>query len=115
MIYLASPYSHINRRTQHERYLAVRAVVALLLPRNPTRPIFSPIVYAHEMAQEHGMATDARTWQLFNTHLLRKADELWVLTLPGWKESVGVQQELELACAAFIPYKFLDESGAFIL
>ena len=37
------------------------------------------------------------TWQRFDSFMVGLADELWVLTLDGWKDSVGVKAEVVLA------------------
>jgi hypothetical protein len=36
---------------------------------------------------------------------------VFVLTLPGWKESVGVQAEIRLATDVGIPVFYIDELG----
>ena len=114
MIYLASPYSHMKAAVREQRYEAVRAFVAHMLPR-AGQPLFSPIVYAHEMAKHHGIAGDFKTWESFNLGMLRISSQLWVLQLPQWDESAGVMAELDFAIRARIPYQYYSPNGAPVL
>ena len=43
------------------------------------------------------LPTDFTFWQHHNRHMLALAEELWVLTLPGWEKSVGVAGEISYA------------------
>jgi hypothetical protein len=113
MIYVASPYSHSNPATQQQRFEDVRAIVALYLPRTQ-QPVFSPIVYTHELASEYDMATDAASWTRFNNGMLRIASQLWVVRIKGWDTSKGVTQEIELARQLSIPTYYLDVNGVFV-
>ena len=45
----------------------------------------------------NGLSGDWTFWQPLATEFLRRCDELVVLQLGGWRESEGVQAEMELA------------------
>ncbi len=92
-IYLASPYSHPDPGVVENRYQSVMAYTALLLIKKQW--VYSPIVHCHEMAKKHKLPTDAAYWQDYNETMLRAADELYVLMLHKWQNSVGVRMELE--------------------
>ena len=94
MIYLASPYSHPNSDVREHRYRkACRATVSLL---RSGHVVYSPIVHSHPLVK-HGLPTDWAFWQQTDRELLRRCDEVIVLTLVGWRESIGVAAEIALA------------------
>lgn len=95
MIYIASPYTHSDEAVRQFRYERARAFTAHLIGRNFIA--FSPIVYAHEMAQEHSLPTDYEYWKRFNDHMMRNSVAVCLLCLEGWEESRGVTYELDFA------------------
>lgn len=109
MIYLASPYSHKDPAVVKARFLAVEKVSALLMLRDYA--IFSPIMHCHVMATKYEMPTDAKYWQNYNTAFIRKADAMFVLTIDGWEESLGVTQEIGLAEELNLPVQYFTEMG----
>jgi hypothetical protein len=87
------------------RHLLVTAVGDKLILEG--KHIFSPITESH-MYQQYGDA--GHKWDFWEKHdklMLRKCDELWVLTLPGWEESVGVQAEIQYANQRKMPIKYI--------
>lgn len=94
-IYLASPYSHKDHVVMEERFRAVEAATAELL-RNEQR-VYSPIVHCHELAKRHRLPTTAKYWEAYNFAMLARAAKLYVLTIPGWDESIGVTGEMKFA------------------
>ena len=109
MIYLASPYSHPDPLIRKTRFLLAKGVVEMFVP---TYPLFSPIVYGHEL--QTGQGTDAKTWQWFNTAILRRCEEMWVLDIPGLAESRGCLQEIELATTLNLRLRWVDQDGTFL-
>jgi len=94
IIYLASPYSHPDPAVRELRFRAAcQAAVALL---HAGRVVFSPIAHSHPLV-EHGLPTSWNFWQRFDCELLTRCDEVMVLMLDGWEESVGVQAEIRIA------------------
>jgi hypothetical protein len=67
----------------------------------------SPIAHSHVLV-EHGLPTDWAFWERFDKNLLQRCDDLLVLTLPGWQESVGVQAEIRIAKELGKPIQYLD-------
>jgi hypothetical protein len=114
MIYLASPYSHMKQHVEQSRYEAVRGIVAHFTPR-VREPIFSPILYCHDLHRSHNMGGTYAHWRRFNISMLRMSNELWVLQLDGWQQSVGVHHEIDFALRAEITVKYLDENGVFVV
>lgn len=92
MIYLASPYTHDDPNVREVRYLkAVAETVRLASLRHV---VYSPVVHWHEVAKRHFLPHDASFWEYQNRSMLRLATALYILTLDGWQESVGVTQEI---------------------
>lgn len=93
LIYLASPYSHINPAVRYYRYLAARLATTNLLRENLA--VFSPIVYGKEM--ENIIGQDYLSWKNLNDVMLSRCDAVMVLKLDGWDESKGVAYEIDFA------------------
>lgn len=85
MIYVASPYSSPIPELVESRYSQVCEFVDKLILDGHI--VFSPIVYCHPIAKRTGGGTDALTWMRFNMSILRRADALFLLQLPGWEKS----------------------------
>lgn len=101
MIYLASPYS-ANPEALHAQTLTATAELVA-----SGHVIFSPIVHCHPLAQQIALPTDFAFWQNYCLGMLERARELWVLTLPGWRDSKGVRAEIAFARKRRIPiFKF---------
>ena len=95
MIYLASPYSHKNPDIQERRYEATCAATARLIKNGDC--VFSPIVHGHVLAVKFKLKTDAETWKWYNTMIINRCNALWVLALPGYTKSFGVNYEINYA------------------
>ena len=94
MIYLASPYSDPDSAIREQRFEAACEATAVLMRQGQWT--FSPIVNTHVLTT-HGMPLDSGFWEPYNRELLSRCSELWVLMLPGWRESVGVRREVAMA------------------
>lgn len=109
MIYLASPYSSPDPLIMRTRFLLAEQVTASFLRRGVF--IYSPIVHCHEIAAKYELPGDFAFWQGYNIDMLRRADSLAVLAIPGWKKSTGVQAEIEFARLAGIPIQAVNDEG----
>ena len=105
MIYLASPYSDPNPDVVEQRYLNTMKCLAELIRQG--KFVWSPIVHCHPMAHTHNLPKDAKYWSRFSIDFLRRADGIYVLKLPGWKDSLGVQEEIKFADSIFLPATYL--------
>lgn len=106
MIYLASPYTHKDEAIRIRRFILARDFVHDKLCQSYI--IFSPIVYTHQLAMTHQMPIEAEFWKFFNEDMLRKADELWVLKVDGWEQSLGVLHEIEIAAKLALPISYME-------
>lgn len=105
MIYLASPYSHHDAAVRQHRFEeACRAAAALL---KAGLAVFSPIAHSHPIAA-HGLPTSWEYWSRLDREYLARCDVLAVLTLPGWRESIGVQGEIAIAGELGLPVVFVS-------
>lgn len=94
LIYLVSPYTHPDLAVRQDRFdAACRACVALIAQGFN---VFSPIVHSHPLT-EHGMGGDWSTWEAIDQDWIDRCDEVHVLTLDGFRSSVGVRAEVEYA------------------
>jgi len=109
MIYLASPYTAANPLIMETRYLEACAAVAYATDERTT--VYSPIVHYHQVAKFGELPTDFQFWQRHNRHMLNLAEALWVLILPGWEHSVGVQAEIDYAAEIYRPIKAMIKTG----
>lgn len=92
MIYLASPYSDPDSIVRRVRYERTRLFTHHAISEGAV--LFSPIVYCHQFAVEHGAPFAASGWQDFNEWMMSLSEACWVLTLPGWEKSLGVAAEI---------------------
>ena len=106
-IYVASPYSHINKAIQEDRYADAMKYTAELFKLGYYA--ISPIVYGHEMARIYELPTDAAWWEGFNFWLMDSCDVVHVYMMPGWEESKGIKEEIEYAKSQGIPIIYVPE------
>lgn len=95
MIYLASPYSHPIPTVMEWRYNAVTAAVAEML--NHLLQVFSPITYTHPISKMvPGFMNDLDFWLDIDRGFMDVCDMMAILTLPGWRESKGIDSERDI-------------------
>lgn len=95
MIYLACPHTKCNTLQREYYYLLCCNIAAELFNRG--EHVFAPIVYSHPIASRYEIPCDWQFWQTFDESLLDICDTLYVLDVPGWQESTGVQAEIQYA------------------
>lgn len=106
LAYLAVPFTHKEKWVQHLRYLLVTAVGDLLIREG--MDIFSPITESYMYQTIGNTGGTFNTWKDHDFLMLSKCDKLLVLTLPGWKASIGVTAEINYAKRHKIPIVYLD-------
>lgn len=102
--YLASPYSHPDAAVREQRFRSVCCATAEMIRAGQL--IFSPIVHSHPLV-DYGMPAEWDFWQKHDREYLSRCDELLVLMLPGWRESVGVQAEIRMAEEMGKPIRYI--------
>ena len=105
MIYVASPYSCADLAVREARFeMACRATAQLI---RTGELAFSPIVHSHPLVK-FGLPTDWDFWQRCDQTLMSCCQEIVVLQLDGWRESRGVQAEIDLAIELDLPIRYID-------
>ena len=115
LVYLACPYSSPDARVRRERLWWANRVAADLILRGQV--VFSPISHTAPIAEEFELPIDFDFWKAFDRTYLICCHRLFVLKIHGWKESNGVQWEIEFAKSIRIPlvYVIVDETKKEIL
>lgn len=116
LIYIASPYSSFEQNidlAQRERVLRVMSVMRYISekyqePQYKKAMLYSPIVHFHNIAQIHGMPTDADFWWEINKIVLDKSDEMQVLMMEGWDKSIGVALEVDYSKQISLPLSYYN-------
>lgn len=107
LIYLASPYSHSQKHIRLERWHKITHIGARLIQKG--YHVFGPITESHCYSEvTDGIGKGWDFWKEHDELMLSKCDELWVVTLDGWKESVGVTAEIEYAKKHKMPIKYIE-------
>lgn len=106
LVYLACPYSSPDRDIRVARFEAVNKMTAVLM--NKGLSVFSPISMSHPIAEQCSLPGDWQFWAKFDTDFISCCNTLYVLTIPGWKESTGVTAEIGIAEKLGIPVIYLD-------
>lgn len=106
MIYLASPYSDPDSAVMEQRFDAVCRKAGELMQAGHV--IYSPIVHCHPIAVRVDLPREWTFWERFDREMLRNAREVWILKLPGWETSRGVQAERAIANELGIPVTEID-------
>ena len=110
LIYLASPYFNRKPKSEGEtdddyesrcklihelRYQKAIDATAKLMSKGLA--VYSPIVATHPVAVKHELPLGSEYWMQFDEVMLSRCNELCVLMIDGWKESPGVQREIDIA------------------
>lgn len=96
MIYVGSPYSHRDLDVVKYRIDRFTKFMASLIEsgKHPVSPLMNHLLSGYT---EINFPLTWEYWQEYSYKMLSACDELYILTLPGWKESTGVQAEIKLA------------------
>jgi len=107
-IYLACPYTSLDRETRQTRVEVASVVAAQLALAG--KAVYSPITHGHPMAQHlpPSRLADHDFWMSQCLPILAAADELWILPLHGWDTSRGVAEEWAFAQDHGIPVKIIN-------
>lgn len=118
VIYLACPYSHRDRYVEMYRArLATKCATQLILRGYM---VYSPLTYGREiiahalMYNRRMIPGDWLAWRELDSRIIRVCDEVYVLNLLGWRESVGVAAEIELARKLGKPVWLVKEDGTIL-
>jgi nucleoside 2-deoxyribosyltransferase len=103
LTYLASPYSHADPEVEELRFEEVCRAAAHFL-NSALIGLFCPIAMAHAIRKVRpNLKGSWDRWAEQDYAFLDCSKQLYVLTLDGWEDSVGVTAEIEFAWAKGIP------------
>lgn len=109
MVYLASPFSHKSETVMKYREELV-SIVAAELTAMYRVTLFMPITQSYRMSQLRPklFGTTFSAWKDIDLDAIEHCDEVWVVKMDGWKESIGVTAEILYAEENGIPVKFIS-------
>lgn len=104
MIYVASPYYNPSSEVIQERMEKIYKFIGeyIKLGIHVITPLFM-----HEVAVRHNLDGTYAFWDKYCLDLLKRCDKMIVLCLDGWKESRGVNAEIEFCEANNIPIEYI--------
>ncbi len=106
-IYLASPYSHPDPAVKEARF--ERACLHAADFMESGYKVFCPIAHSHPI-EVHGMdgIRSGDFWLEQDFAILRHADKMVVVKMPGWDKSLGIEREIAFCKDNGIPVEFVD-------
>jgi len=103
--YFASPYSDPDPAVREHRYVDTIDIATKLI--NHGYCLLEPIAMSHHHAQRFGLPSGYDFWKTRDRKFIEITDGVIVLMLPGWKESVGVTDEIQYALSLGKPVYYL--------
>ncbi len=111
--YLACPYTAKGMagrervRLEHKRFVQITDIAGQLTQKYNC-PLICPITTSHMLAERMKilgtpLGTEWGSWETIDTAFLHKSDYILVATMEGYKESVGLAAEVELASKLGLP------------
>lgn len=105
--YLASPYSHNSSVQVYIRYREQQRLHAKLIT-NYNAIILAPIEMCHMMSERFRLPTGYEFWKRRDRTFIDRSDGVIVCLMDGWKESIGVTDEIVHAKATGKEVLYLD-------
>lgn len=106
MIYLASPYAHKDKTVMEDRFDKVCRVAGQMMKYGEV--VYSPIAHNHPIAVRIELPRTWDFWKTFDEHMILRCACVKVLMLDGWKESVGITAEIQIAKLASMNVEYID-------
>lgn len=104
--YLASPYSHEERCVIQGRVNEAERAVAWLTKQGVA--VFGAIHHSHPLVK-YGFDSTWNMWQSIDKKFMDSCKGIIVLCLNGWRESVGVNAELEYCAKKKLPIFLMEK------
>lgn len=103
--YLSCPYFHADPEVKKKRVEEATKAAHALFKKGIS--VFSPLTHNHPIA-ESGVGTGWDKWEGFDLGMVSRAQKLYVLTIPGWEASFGIQAEMKRAKELNIPIEMIN-------
>ena len=107
LVYFASPYTHADKAVRDERNKAIALACGWFMNNRRDIFFFSPITHATPIAQECTLPYEWEFWAAIDECMISRCEELWVLVIPGFKKSTGVNAERKIAERLGLPIRFV--------
>lgn len=104
--YLGLPYTDDDPLMEDWR-AEVSNVIAVDLTRQG-RIIFAPISAWHHLARKYKLPGTFEYWLKLDEEFIKASKKLLIITLAGWKESIGVTEEIKLAKKYYVPIEYIN-------
>lgn len=103
--YVAAPLKHENKSVEEARIRLANLYTTVLLEQG--RIVYCPIVYSY-CFKPLGLCLPIpeTTWIAHSIYMMAAANDLLVLEIPGYKESIGVAAEIAYAELYSIPIEY---------
>jgi hypothetical protein len=105
-IYLCAPYSHPDPEVREARVAAADMQAAQLMEAGHI--VYSPLSHSHRIAYYIDNHLDHDFWLKQCLPFVDWCDEVWVMTVDGYKESRGINKEIEYAKKTGKPVEYLE-------
>lgn len=106
MIYLASPYSHLDPAIMEQRFHTVCAIAAAMMAGGAH--VFSPIAHTHPIAVKGMLPRGWEFWDAFDRHFIAHCEKVIVVKMEGWESSKGVAAEIKIAAELGKPVEYME-------
>ena len=107
LTYLACPYTHEDEDVLLHRVATVNSVAASLISTFDLI-VFSPISHSHPISLCGDLPEEWEFWKKQDEAFLSCCNQIFVCTLPGWKESTGVTAEIQIARNMGLPLYYVQ-------
>lgn len=110
MVYLAGPYSHQDEEIQRLRRIIFSHMAGLILIKEKNVAIIDPITMSAAIVDRHPEHFNGGfdCWDKIDYEFIDRCDEVYVMAIEGYQQSVGVQAEIAYAKKKGKPVKFID-------
>ncbi len=107
VVYLASPYTGVDQKQEAYRYEMSIYYAAEVMKIFDVTPL-SSVVYCHPINRLLGAGNGGFDfWGSFSVGMMASCEELWVMDVPGARQSTAILAEISYAQEAKKPVKFL--------
>lgn len=107
LIYLAAPYTHDDPLVREDRFNRINRAAVHIIQMGYF--VFSPISHTHPIASAGKLPRGWGYWEKYDRRMLLNCDQVIVLMLDGWQQSIGVTNEIKIARDYHIDVKYMED------
>lgn len=106
MIFVSVPYSHPDQLVVQDRVRILSHYCGKLLEEGKWN--LSPVTHGTTISRHVKLPMDFNFWQHISYEMLKVCEEMHVLMLEGWEDSIGVLGEINYAKMNNIPIHYVE-------